>query len=244
MKDSEQLAAIFTQKMQKGLFSERPHSIQEWEEIIAPFKNGDFRDQIPYGGEIHGYVFKEILPMLAVAKKLNSECSLHFLGPKLSTEDGSLFHHSLPNGIQGVQCVAAVDGYMDSIRMEKLKLHGHAEAYGDVEYSGTKHNRTISSNLNIIAYSPDDDCVINDFKNLIRDALRKKNDVKYKGLWLVICIDDYTPFRLSEDKDLSKAAQHFQSILSEDEFKHLANIFPQILLVGANTEKVIEGYSE
>ena len=125
-------------------FLRQPYSVQAWEGWLKPRdeldswgaiekKDPRLYKKIFFGTDFHDSVFYEIKPMVILARSICPEtCQMQFLGTQQKAEDGILFHPSLPQARQGVQCVVAMNGLAESIRMEAVRKHGHAPAFGDV----------------------------------------------------------------------------------------------------------------
>lgn len=222
-------------KIKNGEYSTHSYSISEWEKIVSPFKDSNSSQKLEYGSQSHGYIWNELIPLVTLAKAIGPNCKLKFLGPKQNNTDGILYDSSLPKEGQGVQCVAAIDGHMESLKIEHFKKFGELDGFADIEYSGTKKNRKIIKNKNTGMQWAEDPKLLQEFETLIENAIKKKIDEKYSGLWLLIVIGGFKSYRLDWEESREIAQKVFDSIVKKMG-KELSSIYKRIILIDNSFE--------
>lgn len=229
--------------IRSGSYCETEFSIEDAESFIEELgkanNEGDKERALEWGTQEHTNFYFEMVPLLKIAKNksdTNKDIKILFSGPKQNLYDGIIMINNTKNK---VQCVSAVDGYQESLRREYLSQDDvrFVKGMGDVEYTGSKHNRRFKDNSAPTAVQIEGEDWNNDHKKIISTALEKKLNEKYTGYWLSVAIDDSHYFNLNENTERLKRL--IDDIIKEKK-NNIFRIFPKIFFTGMRTELFLE----
>jgi hypothetical protein len=145
---------------------------------------------LKYGDRDHKIYFYEMWPLIRVVEFLNvngENIDLLKFSDGERNDDGLVI---LNNKEREIQFVQAIDGQQERIRMEHLEKYGRAPGVQDMEWKGNKNKRIL---VNQDTNALETKAILRSLSNLIDVAIRGKIKLQYKGMWLGVVFDDYTP---------------------------------------------------
>lgn len=176
---------------------------------------------------IHGKFFYEFIPVVLLAQKVKAESITLIQDESLQYDAELKFDKAI---VQKVECVTAMDHKHDRIRIEHLKLYGHAPGLHDVISAGNKRNRKIEEAPFGKTFSSKEleekthDRLIPEIREQFTKKLSKQTNGVYQDTALLIIIDDY----LFPDKE--KLKEWLEEIIRE--ISNTPNDFSEIYLIG------------
>ncbi len=130
-----------------------------------------------------------------------------------------------------LEITQAHDGEDAHLRMVKLNEEGHANAFGKVKKSGTKHTGlTIEINNEAIEHG---ELVRKELKRIYEAADRKKRKEYPEGTGLIIICDDYIAFRKPED------IEQLKEYIEKNVLAGMSN-FTKIFVIGWSSKIYLE----
>ena len=179
-----------------------------------------------YEDRYHGIYFYEMWPLIWVMEYLNPAKSdygqLRFSDGE-RTDDGIV----ILNGInQEIQFTEATDGYQEAIRMEHLAEYGRAPGIQDMKWEGTRRNRILPQQETDAIERGE---ILEKSKSLILDAVKRKIQPQYNGMWLGVVFEDHTPS--NSERTIQEYKPVCDSVMQEYAVQ-LKKIYTKVFFIG------------
>lgn len=154
---------------------------------------------------------KELIPLAKLCKRIASERPtsrlLYFHGSAQSFDAQILSESGCIEEV--LEVTLACDGYQEAVAAEALSIYGWAPLWSPVQKSGARPNRVIPEPE---IQSLDANTIVDECLNQVRMSVERKSDSgKYRGVSLVVGIDD---FRLLTQQQIDRALKSFMAINS------------------------------
>jgi hypothetical protein len=184
------------------------HSLEEYESIVQKIENRIEEHQETEDRDLKTFS-EEMKPLLLMAKKCQKynpadPFTIQYTG--LSNEPcDAILQFSTGKEVK-VEIVQAIDGHNEALRKERLKKCGSAPGSpaDKIMASGSKHNRAFPEKQDPDFRSID----VHVYESIrcIESALKRKQDNKYRGYWLVIVVNELRWLKSPENTHINGPA--------------------------------------